>query len=182
MKKIFVLSVLTSVAMICSCQKKDSAAEQRLAQRKAELDARVGELAERLNSLDEKMNLLLAEREKVLAEKDASVSSSHEKQDDDLRAEKDALAKEDALKDTAQSNASTVSIGSRGQAAAAELNARKSEVPAEVQALVADPSQMIDAMDKIDQERAARKQLELQQQAAMPAARGIPAKTSGPSK
>ena len=167
MKKIFVLSVLTSVAMICSCQKKDSAAEQRLAQRKAELDARVGELAE---------------REKVLAEKDASVSSSHEKQDDDLRAEKDALAKEDALKDTAQSNASTVSIGSRGQAAAAELNARKSEVPAEVQALVADPSQMIDAMDKIDQERAARKQLELQQQAAMPAARGIPAKTSGPSK
>jgi chaperonin cofactor prefoldin len=47
MKKIFVLSMLISVGMICSCQKQDSAAEQQLAQRKAELDAREKALAER---------------------------------------------------------------------------------------------------------------------------------------
>src|SRR5207249_322660 len=40
MKKIFVLSMLISFAMICSCQKQDTAAEQQLAQRKAELDER----------------------------------------------------------------------------------------------------------------------------------------------
>src|ERR1043166_2005890 len=47
MKIIFVLSVLTSVAMICSCQKQDSAAEQQLAQRKIELDTRENALNER---------------------------------------------------------------------------------------------------------------------------------------
>jgi chaperonin cofactor prefoldin len=47
MKKIFVLSMLISVGMICSCQKQDTAAEQQLAQRKAELDAREKALAER---------------------------------------------------------------------------------------------------------------------------------------
>jgi hypothetical protein len=116
---------------------------------------------------------------------------------DKLVAEEDALAEKDALakKDTAESNASTVSIGSKGQTAAAEVNARKSEVPAEVQPLVADPSQLIDAMDKVDQERAARQQLhparaledldkvrKLQQQAVMPAAQGNSPNASRPSK
>ena len=162
MKKIFVLSVLISVAMICSCQKQHASAEQQLAQRKAELDARE-------KGLDERENALLVEREKVLAEKDAL-------------AKKDASAKKDALaeKDTGESNAPTVSIGSRGQTAAAQLNARKNEVPAEVQPLVADPSQLIDAMDKADQARAARKQLELQQRAVMPAAQGNSPNASGP--
>jgi hypothetical protein len=47
MKKMFVLSMLISFAMICSCQKQNSAAEQQLAQRKAELDAREKALDER---------------------------------------------------------------------------------------------------------------------------------------
>jgi len=47
MKKLFTLSMLISFAMICSCQKQDSAAEQQLAQRKAELDAREKALDER---------------------------------------------------------------------------------------------------------------------------------------
>jgi len=50
--------MLTSVAMICACQKKDSAAAQQLAQRKTELDASEEALAERLNSLEEKVNRL----------------------------------------------------------------------------------------------------------------------------
>jgi hypothetical protein len=70
MKKMFVLSMLICFAMICSCQKQDSAAEQQLAQRKTELDARDDALIERLNALDEKVNALdkrlnaLAENEK----------------------------------------------------------------------------------------------------------------------
>src|SRR5690349_16630344 len=51
MKKIFVLSMLISFAMICSCQKQDLAAEQQLAQRKAELDAREKALDEREKAL-----------------------------------------------------------------------------------------------------------------------------------
>jgi len=57
MKRFFALSMLISFAMICSCQKQDSAAEQQLAQRKAELDAREKALDERESAL--------AEREKV---------------------------------------------------------------------------------------------------------------------
>lgn len=58
MKKIFVLSVLTSVAVICGCQKKDSAAEEQLTQPKTELGGREEKFAERLNSLEEKVNRL----------------------------------------------------------------------------------------------------------------------------
>ena len=58
MKKIFVLSMLVSLMMICSCQKRESATEQQLAQRKTELGAREEALAERLNSLEEKVNRL----------------------------------------------------------------------------------------------------------------------------
>jgi hypothetical protein len=47
MKRMFVLSMLVPFAMICSCQKQDSAAERQLAQRRAELDAREKALAER---------------------------------------------------------------------------------------------------------------------------------------
>jgi hypothetical protein len=51
--------MLILFTMICSCQKQDSAAEQQLAQRKAELDAREKVLDEREKAL--------AEREKVRA-------------------------------------------------------------------------------------------------------------------
>ena len=59
MKKLFVLSMLISFAMVSSCQKQDLAAEQQLAQRKAELDARETALDEREKAL--------AEREKATA-------------------------------------------------------------------------------------------------------------------
>jgi len=67
--------MLVSLAMVCSCQKKDSAAEQQLAQRKAELEARMEELSERLNSLNEKMNSL-DERVKELAEKEEAAANA----------------------------------------------------------------------------------------------------------
>jgi hypothetical protein len=68
MKKLFLLSMLTSVAMICACQKKDSVAEQQLAQPKTELGASEEALVERLNSLEKKVNSL-DQRVKDLAEK-----------------------------------------------------------------------------------------------------------------
>jgi chaperonin cofactor prefoldin len=67
MKKIFVLSMLIPLAMICSCQKKDLTTEQ-LAQRKTELDAHKEALDERVNRLQEQVNAL-DERVNALAEK-----------------------------------------------------------------------------------------------------------------
>jgi len=74
MKKIFLLSMLVSFAMICSCQKQDSAAEQQLAQPKTEVDARETALIERLNALDEKVNAL-DKKVKALFEKEQTTSN-----------------------------------------------------------------------------------------------------------
>jgi hypothetical protein len=59
MKKTLALSLLIPFALLCSCQKQDSTAEQQLAQRKTELDAREQALDEREKAL--------AEREKLVA-------------------------------------------------------------------------------------------------------------------
>ena len=59
MRKTFIVPMLIAFAMICSCQKQDSAAEQQLAQRKIELDTREKALDEREKAL--------AEREKAIA-------------------------------------------------------------------------------------------------------------------
>src|SRR6266550_7555354 len=59
MKKLFALSMLIPLAMLCSCQKQDAAAEQQLAQRKVELDTREKTLDEREKAL--------SEREKAMA-------------------------------------------------------------------------------------------------------------------
>jgi DNA repair exonuclease SbcCD ATPase subunit len=57
MRKLFVLSILISFAVLSSCQKQDSTGEQRLAQRKAELDAREKALDEREKALAARENL-----------------------------------------------------------------------------------------------------------------------------
>jgi hypothetical protein len=59
MKKTLALSLLIPLALVCSCQKQDSTAEQQLAQRKTDLDAREKALDEREKAL--------AEREKLVA-------------------------------------------------------------------------------------------------------------------
>ena len=60
--------MVISFAIICSCQKQDSATEQQLAQRKTELDAREEELVGRENAV--------AEREKALAERERAMTNS----------------------------------------------------------------------------------------------------------
>jgi hypothetical protein len=57
MKKRFVLSLLIPFALVCSCQKQDTTAEQQLAQRKAELDAREKALDEREKDLTDREKL-----------------------------------------------------------------------------------------------------------------------------
>ena len=75
MTRIFVLSVLTSVAMICACQKKESAPEEQLTQPKTELGGREEALAERLNSLEEKVNRL-DQRVNQLAENETATMNA----------------------------------------------------------------------------------------------------------
>src|SRR5215472_1796472 len=58
MKGLVVLSVLVSFAMICACQKQDSAAEAEIVQRKAELDTREKALDEREKALVEKEKMI----------------------------------------------------------------------------------------------------------------------------
>jgi hypothetical protein len=68
MKKMFVFSMLISSAMICSCQKQDSATEAQLGQRKTELDVREEALVQREKAVDE--------REKAVAERERAVANS----------------------------------------------------------------------------------------------------------
>ena len=75
MKKILVLWIPMCAAMICSCQKKDSTAEQQLAQPKMEPGTREEALAERLNSLETKVNLL-DQRVQKLAEKENTAADA----------------------------------------------------------------------------------------------------------
>ena len=62
MKKLFALSMLIPLAMVCSCQKQDAAAEQQLAQRKVELDTREKALDEREKALSERKKQWLVRR------------------------------------------------------------------------------------------------------------------------
>ena len=62
MKKTFVLSLLIPFALVCSCQKQDSTAEQQLAQRKMELDAREKALDQREKVLADRAKLVARPR------------------------------------------------------------------------------------------------------------------------
>ena len=62
MKKTLALSLLIPFALVCSCQKQDSTAEQQLAQRKTELDAREKALDEREKALAERQRLVVKPR------------------------------------------------------------------------------------------------------------------------
>jgi hypothetical protein len=102
MKKICLLSMLTSLAMICACQKKDSAAQQQPVQAKTELAAREGALTERLDSLEEKVNSLdqtvkeLAEKENAAANVRTSSTNVQSRPSDpaQVQAERDRLVQQ----------------------------------------------------------------------------------------
>jgi len=62
MKKTLAVPLLIAFALVCSCQKQDSTAEQQLAQRKTELDAREKALDEREKALAERQKPVVKPR------------------------------------------------------------------------------------------------------------------------
>jgi hypothetical protein len=131
MKKIFILSMVFSFAMICSCQKQDSAAEQQLAQRKTELDGRKDALIEREKAADEREEALV-EREKALAEK--------------------AMTNPRTIPSGIQGQSP------HPEQAKAEADSRLQQLPAEFRALILDRSR-VTAGDRAKQKRPAPRQL-----------------------
>ena len=123
MKKIFVLSILISFAIVSSCQKQSSTAEQQLAQRKAELDAR---------------EKALDEREKALAEKEKATASA--------RTILPNLQSPGQVRDPAQ-------VKAEGDAETSAKIKKMQQLPAEVQALMPDPAQVQAQRDMRIQQR-----------------------------
>jgi len=62
MKRTFALSLLIPFALVCSCEKRDSIAEQQLAQRKQELDAREKALEEKEKAWAERQKFVARPR------------------------------------------------------------------------------------------------------------------------
>ena len=135
MKKNFILSIIISFAMICSCQKQDSAAEQQLVQRKTELDARETALIQRLNALDQKVNAL-NKRLNALVENEKSKANVQTIPPD--------AQSQDVIRDEAQTKA--------------ERDRRIQEFRAAIRARIPDPSK-VTAGDPAKQARPAPRQL-----------------------
>jgi hypothetical protein len=119
MKEIFILSMVIAFAVICSCQKQDAVAEQQLAQRKVELDAREDALVER-EKVAEEREKALDEREKALTENEKSRAN--------VRTISPNAQSQDVIRDAAE--------------AKAERDRRIQQLPAEIRALIPDPSQL----------------------------------------
>jgi len=151
MKKIFIFPMVISFAMICSCQKQDSAVEQQLAQRKAELDAREKALDEREKALVEKEKAVANSRiiqSRQQARNPAEVEAEREKRLQQLPPELRALIPNPAQVDSARL-AKEREAARQGQTpdpaqAKAEREKRIQQLSPELQALIRDRS-LLDA-------------------------------------
>ena len=151
MKRIFVLSTFICFAMICACQKQDSAAEAQLAQRKAELDTREKALDEREKALVEREKALANSRiiqSRQQARNPAEVEAEREKRLQQLPPEVRAL-----IPNREQMNSARLAKerepALQGQTpdpeqAKAERERRIQQLPPELQALIRDRS-LLDA-------------------------------------
>jgi hypothetical protein len=138
MRKLFVLSMFLSFAMICSCQKQGSATEAQLAQRKAELEAREKAEAER-----EKALKALVEREKALAEREKAIGSART-----ITPDAQSLGQ---VTDPAQMKALRGQVTDPAQIEALREKALQ-QLPPEVRALVPDAAQVQAQRDRITQQ------------------------------
>jgi ribosomal protein L29 len=147
MKRMVLLSTLICFAMICACQKQDSAAEAQLAQRKAELDTREKALDEREKALVEREKALANSRiipARQQARNPAEVEAEREKRLQQLPPELRALIPNPPQVDSAKL-AKERQAALQGQTpdpeqAKAEREKRIRELPPEFQALVRDRS------------------------------------------
>jgi hypothetical protein len=155
MKKLFVLSMFLSFAMICSCQKQDSATEAQVAQRKAELDSR----EQGLNGREKELALketVLNERARALAQKEKAIGSAPTITPDaqsggQVMDPAQLKALRDQLTDPAQLKALRDQVTDPAQ-----MKARREKVlqqlPPEVRALIPDPAQVQAQRDRITQQ------------------------------
>jgi hypothetical protein len=130
--------MLISFAMICSCQKQDSTAEQQLAQRKVELDVREDALIQREKVVEEREQAL-DKREKAVAENEKAAANARMIPSD--------VESRSATRDPAQLKA--------------ERDKRIQQLPAEFRALIPDPSQVNSA--KAEKDRMTRERLDQRQ-------------------
>jgi chromosome segregation ATPase len=142
MKRFFVLSTFICFAMICGCQKQESATEAQLAQRKAELDAREKALDEREKAVVD--GRMMPSRQG--ARNPAEVQAEREKRLQQLPPEMRAL-----IPDREHMNAARLrkarETAVQGQTAdpeqaKAERDRRIQQLPPELQALVRDRSSL----------------------------------------
>ena len=138
MKKMFVLSMLISFAMICSCQKQDSTAEQQLAQRKTELDARE-------KALDEK--------EKALAEREKATTIARPILP---RTISPNVQSPGQVRDAGQPKIDPAQVK-------AERDRRLQQLPPDIKAIMPDPSRMNAERDARMQDRLAERQRRLEE-------------------
>jgi chromosome segregation ATPase len=149
MKRMLVLSTFICFAMICACQKQDSAAEAQLAQQKAELDAREKALDEREKTLDEREKALANSRiiqSRQRARSPAEVEAEREKRLQQLPPELRALIPSREQMNSARL-AKEREAALQGQTpdpeqAKAERERRIQQLPPELQALIRDRSSL----------------------------------------
>jgi chromosome segregation ATPase len=147
----FVLSLLISFAMICACQKQDSAADAQLAQRKAELDAREKALDEREKAVSEWEKAVADSRiiqSRQQARDPTEVEADREKRLQQLPPELRALIPNPAQMNSArlakEREAARPGQTSDPAQAKAERERRIQQLPPELQALIRDRS-LLDA-------------------------------------
>ena len=141
MKGLVVLSVLVSFAMICACQKQDSAAEAEIVQRKAELDTREKALDEREKALVEKEKMIARFRaipSDLQARKPAvdpeQAKAEREKRIQQLPPELQALIRDRSLLDSRSEKAATT------ENRAGELKRRLEEARTKKESAIASPN------------------------------------------
>jgi hypothetical protein len=151
MKRMFVLLLLISFAMICACQKQDSAAQAQLAQRKTELDARGKALDEREKAVVEREKAVANSpiiRSRQQARNPAEVEAEREKRLQQLPPELRALIPNPAQVNSAnlskEREAALQGQTSDPEQAKAERDRRIQQLPPELQALIRDRS-LLDA-------------------------------------
>lgn len=151
MKRTVLFSTLLSFAMICACQKQDSAAEAQLAQRKAELDAREKALDEKERELDDREKVVANSRvirSRQQARNPAELEAEKEKRLQQLPPELRALipnpAQVNPAKLAREREATLQSPTPDPEQAKAERERRIQQLPPELQALIRDRS-LLDA-------------------------------------
>ena len=151
MKRMFALSTFICFAMICACQKQDSAAEAQLVQRKAELDAREKALDEREKAVSKWEKAVANSRiiqSRQQARNPAEVEANREKRLQQLPPEFRALVPNPAQVDSAklakEREAARQGQTSNPEQAKAEREKRIQQLPPELQALIRDRS-LLDA-------------------------------------